>query len=422
MCCANGGCGYNGGGYGEAMLGVDERFSPPAQFAGGNDELHALAAREAGSEDFGDKDYVLGLRVLLQSMDYDPRFSERGRTIAWGNLVNTLASRARAASAMKARPGFEHSAVTRPVIITGLHRTGTTALHKLLSVDPQFQGLQSWLTAAPQPRPPRSSWAENPGYQAVARQLEARFASAPGLRAAHAMAAEEVDECGGILCQGFRSIVWTVAWSSASYDAWWQTQSERPDYAYFRRVLKLIGTNDQDKRWLLKHPPHIANLDLLFETFPDALVIQTHRDPVKALPSLCSLVMKNHGLMEIGREAGRARLLGVRLTGWAAKALADAEPVRQAHRGQVMDVPHIDLHRDPMAVIGRIYPFLGMDLTPETEDAMRARIAAAPESAHGDHPYAATDFGLSEAEIREQFGDYIDRFDLRPKKALEATP
>jgi hypothetical protein len=395
------------------MLGVDTRFQPPARFATAFDELHEVAATEAGSADFGSNDYRLGLRVLLESMDYDPRFSDRGRIIAWGNLVNTLVSRAHAAQQMRALPGLDRVRIDRPVVITGLHRTGTTALHKLLSLEPQFQGLQSWLTAAPMPRPPRDTWESYPSYQSVIRQLEARFASAPGLRAAHAMAAEEVDECGGILCQSFTSIVWTVAWSAASYDAWWQTQSERPSYAYFRRTLQLIGSTATNQRWLLKHPPHIAKLEILLEIFPDALIIQTHRDPAKAIPSLCSLVMQNHELMEIGRRNERARLMGYRMTGMAAKALREAEPVRRKYRDRILDVDHGQFHSDPIGVIRRIYPFIGLELSAETESLMRRRIAAAPETTHGTHCYAASDFGLTEDAIRAQFGNYMDRFDFR---------
>jgi hypothetical protein len=399
------------------MLGVDERFPAPETFSRASDRLHELAAREAGSADFGSDDYRLGLRVLLESMDYDPRFSVRGGNIAWGNLVNTLSSRAHAVRAMKTLPELDRIPVRRPVVITGLHRTGTTALHKLLSVDPQFQGLQSWLTAAPMPRPPRDTWESYPMFRHTAQQLEGRFAGAQGMRAAHDMAAEDVDECGGILCQGFVSIIWTVAWSAASYDAWWQTQSQLPSYLYFKRSLQLIGSNEPEKRWLLKHPPHIANLNLLFAIFPDALVIQTHRDPAKAVPSLCSMLMKNHRLMEVGREAQRARMLGYRETARAAKALRESEPVRRAHREQIMDVLHGDFHRDPMHEIRRIYPFIGLPLSAGVEAAMKQRIAAAPETTHGSHRYNASDFGLTEDEIREQFGDYIDRFDLRPRKA-----
>lgn len=398
------------------MLGVEDRFPAPERFAGALDQLHELAAGQIGSDDFGDSDYMMGLRVLLESMDYDPRFSERGRDIAWGSVLTTLCSRGHAVREMKQVAGLDKVPVSRPVVITGLHRTGTTALHKLLSVDPQFQGLQSWLTGAPMPRPPREQWEGIPAFQQVMRQLEARFAGSPDLRAAHDMAAEEVDECGGILFHGFKSLVWSSAWSSASYEAWRLTQCVRPSYNYFRRVLKLIGSSEPEKRWLLKHPPHIANLDVLFETFPDALVIQTHRDPGKAIPSLCSLVMANHDLMEVGRKDQRARLMGPRESGRAAKALRDAEPVRRLHRPQVFDVLHADFHRDPMSVVRRIYPFIGMELTPETESAMEARVAARPEHRHGTHRYQASDYGMTEDEIREQFGSYVDDFGLRPKQ------
>ncbi|MDG2004804.1 MAG: sulfotransferase, partial [Novosphingobium sp.] len=295
-----------------------------------------------------------------------------------------------------------------------LHRTGTTALHKLLSLDPQFQGLQSWLTTAPMPRPPREDWAQNPHFQRAMKRLEARFAGAPDLRAAHDMAVEEVDECGGIIIHSFNSLVWSSAWSASSYEAWRLSQDTRPAYRYFRGVLQLIGSSEPDKRWLLKHPPHIAHLDMVFETFPDALVIQTHRDPGKAIPSLCSLVMANHDLMEEGRKQQRAHLMGPRETGRAAKALRDAEPVRRAHSGQVLDVLHGDFHRDPMDTVKRIYPFVGLDLSDEVAEAMEQRVASQPEWRHGEHRYLASDYGLTEDEIREQFSDYCDSFDLWP--------
>ena len=144
------------------MLGVEDRFPAPERFAGTSDQLHELVAAQIGSEDFGSDDYRLGLRVLLESMDYDPRFTPRGRDIAWGALVSTLSSRGVAVREMTALPRLADMPIRRPVVITGLHRTGTTALHKLMSVDPRFQGLQSWLIGAPMPRPPRETWAQQP--------------------------------------------------------------------------------------------------------------------------------------------------------------------------------------------------------------------------------------------------------------------
>ena len=85
------------------MLGVETRFPAPDRFSGASDRLHELAEEQIGSADFGETDYLPGLRVLLESMDYDPRFTEAGRTIAWGALLTTLCGRGMAAQQLKHR-------------------------------------------------------------------------------------------------------------------------------------------------------------------------------------------------------------------------------------------------------------------------------------------------------------------------------
>jgi hypothetical protein len=394
---------------------IDTQFDPPEKFAKASDMAHELAAKVAGSSDFGGGDYRLGLRVLLLSMDYDPHFTEQGRRIAWGQVVTALASRARAIRSMADHPGFDQRPIRRPIVITGIPRTGTTALHKLMAVDPQFQGLQTWLGLSPMPRPPRHTWESNPLFQATAKRLNARYEANPNARAAHNVATEEVDECIWVLAQSFVGNMWTCGWSSASYDTWWGMQSELPAYRYLNRVIQLVGSNDPETRWLLKNPGHIANLDLLFTIFPDAMVIQTHRDPAKAVPSLCALLMQNYPNMETGRQEMRAEILANREVEKWAKAVRDAEPIRQKYKTQVMDVIHGDFHRDPIAVLRQIYEFVGSTLSPEVEASMHQRIATNPEAGFGKHRYNIADYNLTENGIRERFGSYMDQFDLWPR-------
>jgi hypothetical protein len=394
---------------------MEERFEPPERFAGAVDQLHELVTQQVGSNDFGPDDYVPGLKVLLMSMDYDPHFSERGRRIAWGEVINALSARARAIKSMAENPGFERHASARPIVITGVPRTGTTALHKLMAVDPQFQGLQTWLMGAPMPRPPRETWSSNPQFQQTVEQLKQRYDAHPNSRSAHLMVADEVDECCFVLRQSFVSNLWNCGWSAATYDAWWQCQSELPAYRHLSRTLQLIGSTEPTKRWLLKNPGHIAKLDLLFATFPDARVIQTHRDPAKAVPSLCALLMYRHALMEEGRYQQRAHNMLARETAKWAAAVRDAEAVRQARPEQILDVIHGDFHRNPMQVIERIYAFAGLELASEVAATMTQRIAAKPELSHGVHRYNVADFGMTQDEIRQRFGNYIAHFDLLEK-------
>lgn len=392
---------------------MDDSYDPPERFETALDALHDLAAEEVGAPDFGESDYLPGLKVLLQSMDYDPHFSERGRRYAWGVVVGVLKGRVHAIKSMRDNPGFAAIEIASPVVITGVPRTGTTALHKLLALDPRFQGLQTWLLDAPMPRPAMEHWSDYPQFHKTAAVLESRYRAAPGKRAAHNMVAEEVDECCLVMRQSFISNLWSCGWSAATYDAWRQCQSEAPAYAHLRHCLQLIGMNEPEKRWLLKNPGHIENLDLLFAVFPDAKVIQTHRDPAKAVPSLCSLLMQLHPLMEDPeRYALRARIMMARETAKWASAVQRAERVRQARPGQVLDVLHGDFHRKPMAVIERIYDFIGMQLGGDVRIDLLRRIGEKPELAHGAHRYDIADFGMSEAEVRQQFGGYVERYGL----------
>ena len=397
---------------------MDASYNPPAQFRTAADQLHAIVAQELGSDDFGPPDYLPGLTVMLQSMDYDPHFSPQGKRLAWGQIIGVLRSRAQAIKSMKENPGFDAQPILDPVVITGVPRTGTTALHRLMAVDPRFQGLQTWLIDAPMPRPRAENWADYPQFRRSLADLEAHYAAAPEARAAHNRAAAEVHECCMVLWHSFNSNIWACgSWSSPTYDAWRQSQSEDAAYAYYYKCVQLIGSNEPEKRWLLKNPGHIEQLDLLWAIYPQAKVIQTHRDPAKAVPSLCSLLMHLHPIYEEGRAEQRAHNMLAREAGKWAAAVARANDARARHPGQTLDVVHGDFHRDPMQVLERIYGFIGFAIDASLRAAFARRIAEKPELAHGVHRYDIADFGMSEGRVREQFGDYVERYDLLEKRS-----
>jgi hypothetical protein len=391
---------------------VDVSHDPPERFRGASDLAHEVVIGQVGSDDFGPGDYLAGLKVLLQSMDYDPHFSDLGRRVAWGRVIDALRGRAQAVQSMKATRGFDAHPVADPVVITGVPRTGTTALHRLMAVDSRFQGLQTWLLDSPMARPPVDTWTNYPQYQRTVASLEAQYAAAPEKRASHFRAAEEVHECCMLLRHSFVSNLWNCGWSAATYDAWWQCQSEAPAYEYLYRCVQLIGSNEPTKRWLLKNPGHIENLGLLFAVFPNAKVIQTHRDPAKALPSLVSVLMPLNKLMEPNRVEERAATMLARESAKWANAVRKCARVREQHPEQVLDVVHADFHRDPMGVLERIYKFISTEVTPELRAGFSQRIKEKPELARGAHRYDIADYGMTENEVREPFSAYIRHYDL----------
>jgi Sulfotransferase family len=391
---------------------MDLSYDPPLTFRHAIDQLHDTVAKEVGSADFGPADYLPGLTALLQSMDYDPEFSEQGRRVAWGMVVGVLKGRAQAIKSMRENPGFDTQPILGPVVITGVPRTGTTALHRLMAVDSRFQGLQTWLLDSPMPRPPIETWGEYPEFQKSVATLEARYAAAPQKRAAHHVAAEEVHECCMLLRQSFVSNIWSCGWSAPSYDAWRQCQDETAAYDYYYRCVQLIGSSAPEKRWLLKNPGHIEQLDLLLAVFPDARIIQTHRDPAKAIPSLVSLLMQLYPVVEAGDAHLRGEVMLRREVAKWAYAVRRADKVREQHPDKVLDIVHADFHRQPMAVLEQIYRFIDMDIPEDTRIAFAKRIEEKPELQHGVHRYDIADYAMCEDEVREAFGGYMHRFEL----------
>lgn len=387
---------------------VSARFgnaSAPARFEECFEWLHEAAARATGLSDFGNPDYQTGLRVLLAAMDRDTAFSPTGREMTLTHLVSVLKARLHSEAGWAKNRAFASVAI-RPLVITGIPRSGTSALHKLLAVDPQFQGLQRWLARAPMVRPPYAEWERYPEFLACKEETESFNKESPEFASAHEEAAHVVDECMEVLQQGFVSNMFASRFPTPTYTEWLLRNSERSSYLRYVDVLRLIGLADQDKRWLLKNPGHTWHPDLLFEAFPDARVVQTHRDPAAAIPSLCSVLNMLHGVT-VGRENARAERLGaVEVSKWR-MAMERTMAFRARHPERFFDVDFREFHADPLRVVGGIYRHFGLELTGPVEARMRQWLRDQPPAQKGGHRYSPETFGLTAQGIRSEFADYV---------------
>jgi hypothetical protein len=182
--------------------------------------------------------------------------------------------------------------------------------------------------------------------------------------------------------------------------------SERSSYRRYADVLRLIGLADPDKRWLLKNPGHTWHLDLLFEVFPDALVIQTHRDPAAAIPSLCSLLNMLHGVT-VGRENARPERLGaVEVSKWR-MAMERTMAFRARSPERFHDVDFREFHADPLRVVAGIYGHFGMELSAPVAARMRLWLEQQPPTQKTGHRYTPETFGLTAQGIRAELADYV---------------
>lgn len=366
------------------------------------DDLHAAATRFVGLDDFGDDDYREGLEVLLESYRADAGLTELGSKMFRYFLKGALIARLLSESGWKSNPECLELPIERPIFVTGLPRTGTTALHRLLAADPSHQGLEMWLVEFPQPRPPRETWADNPVFGQIEAGLAQHHVENPEFMGLHYMSASDVEECWQLLRQSLMSISYESLAYLPTYSQWLQRQDWTSAYRRHRRNLQLIGYNDPDKRWVLKNPSHLFALDALMEVYPDAVVVQTHRAPETIIPSMCSLAehaTEGYSTVFTGETIGQAQLdLWSRGLREFSAARAKYDPA------QFVDVDFDELRADPFAAVGRVYDALG---TPMSDDAHAAMSALDAESKSGDrkpvHRYSLEDYGLTTDQVRAAF-------------------
>jgi NAD(P)-dependent dehydrogenase (short-subunit alcohol dehydrogenase family) len=376
-----------------------------------------LDAAEAatGLHDFGDPSFRRPLDVLVDSLDREAGLHPLGRSIMRGRIVSMLQNRLRAEALYRDHPEIEALQTERPIVIAGLQRTGTTMLHRLLAADPEARALGSWEALHPAPLPGEG---KNGSFR---RRAEAKLAEvglralAPEFFAIHPVEAGAPEEDVLLLDHAFMSQAPEATAHVPSYAAWLEAHDMVPAYRYLGRLLKLLLFQKSGAFWVLKTPNHLENLRELLTVFPDAIIVQTHRDPQATMGSFCSMVAHGRGVFSDtvnAREVGRHWLRKVRRMIDRSIAVRDG-----GHAASFVDVSYYDLLGDPLAEVRRIYAHAGRSLSPSAEAAMRAVTERDTQHRYGRHVYRTRDFGLSPALVEETFADYRARFAIRREKA-----
>ncbi len=365
--------------------------------------LVEAARRAEGLQDLGEPG-LEPLERLLESIEQEAALTPMGRLATRIRLVQSLRSRLRAVELRKRHPEIASGQITAPIVITGLQRTGTTLLHRLLAADPRLRSLRSWeaLSPAPPLRGPDRR-------RAVARQAEAglRWMS-PDFFAVHPVEADAPEEEVLLLDQSFLSTVPEATLRVPRFSAWLEGQDQRPAYQMLHDQLQLLQWQSGPHRWVLKTPHHLEWLDTLLAVFPDATVVMTHRDPVVTVGSFCSMVAHGRGVMsdrvdpkEIGRD-------------WLAKVgrMMDRALATRADRNDrgFVDVDYGALMADPLGTVARIQSAAGLPRSQAAHQAMANAMAAMPKDRHGTHRYELADFGLSPGGVEARFASYRARF------------
>lgn len=375
------------------------------------EQVLAMAREATGLSDFGEPVFRDGLAALIATYEGNA-FSEKGQRRNQRRLVSLLSTRLRLEDAWKKHPEVLERPVERPMVLTGLPRSGTSALFNLLGDDPAARPLLMWETQFPDPLP---GWTPGDRGQADPRRdaIEAHYAKVreknPEFTKIHFTSADTPEECVLIHAYALCGVQLGIECMMEPYGSWLRDCDLRPMYAYQKRILQLLDWQRPGKRWLLKAPAHMWGIDALVETFPDVSIVWSHRTPLLAVASICSMT---HALMATCEQVDK-QALGPIVMDWYATSLERGLAARDRLDPKTfVDVTHDAFVKDGLSEARRIYSHFGHDLGPEAETAMRARIEAHPKDKHGSHDYGLEEFGLCQSDVKMRFGAYVDRFGL----------
>jgi len=381
------------------------------------EDLLRVARRRAGVDDFGDMSFVGPLQRLLDACVEEASLSVVGRFALRWDTVRFLSNLLRLREAERHAPAITQQRIERPIFITGLPRSGTTFLHRLMMADRENRAPLVWQTIYPYP--PRDG--ADRRVARVTQQLRAFERLAPQFRGLHPLSAISPQECSEITAHVFRSLRFDTTYMIPSYRTWLDAAGHVPAYQFHQRFLQHlqfqeVSAGARAGRWVLKCPDHVFALDAIRTVYPDARLAFVHRDPVDVLLSVAKLTevvrapfTRHLDPLEIGRQESARWLEGTQRMIHAEAGLRLAEPICHVH--------HLDLITDPRATVESVYRHFRLTLSLDASARMDRMAGDQPNGGYAPHAYRFEDHGLDATAERAKFRDYMVRFGIQPEAA-----
>jgi hypothetical protein len=367
------------------------------------DELLELATASLGGMmpgDFGDPGWRATFDSLTRGLD-DAPLHVVGRLLTRQELLRALRTRLRLNRAAAEDPGLFDEEIEAPVIVTGPARSGTSITFELLWLDESLRAPLAWEALHPYPLPEddtdrRRLWSEC--EQELWADVQPEFA------ALHELRSDLPVECVTLTQPSFNGPHWSMV---ATPQGW--AMDPAGMYAFHKRILQALQRGAPKRSWLLKTPGHLATLELLFATYPDAWVVMTHRDPAKTMPSTVSTTAL---IQWMRTDQVDVKMLSTVINEVFSTALNNAASLRRsgALPDRFVDVHFQDLMKDPVATLRATYEGMGRPFSDAHAERIRRYLREKPKGKFGTHHYTPEEWGFSAAGLREKLGPYVDHF------------
>ena len=372
------------------------------------DELVAEAQRRAGLQRFDSETFREGLGILVSDINRDERpdpLVERTREV----LLKALTDRLKTTAWLEGRPELLKRPIERPIFVFGVPRTGTTLLSNLLAADPAHRSPLTWEIDNPVPPATTATLYTDPRALAALEAERKMLAARPEMGKYYRSSAIYPNECVFIMAHDFKTLMWESRGVLPNYRDWIFQTDVTSAYEYHKRFLQLLQA-EAPGVWNLKMPSHALNIPTILKIYPDARLIWTHRDPVTATSSFCSLITLAHqgfrGKVDVEWLSRNCPWQAVQ----HANRIMDARAAIGEDR--IIDVHYADLMRKPLETMRGVYKSLGEDFSPAAEAGMQAWLKDNPQDKFGKHEYKLERFGLTEQGVRQLFERYLSRYEV----------
>jgi hypothetical protein len=368
-----------------------------------------------GLSDFGDDSHSEPLRQLLYSLEHEAQLNAIGTMVLRQRVVDVLATRLRVTEWLKRHPEIRQEVISSPLVIVGLPRTGTTMLHRTIAADHRMYAPLWYETRFPCPA---LDWDPGGLDQRIVdgkAEMQAMLDANPDLLSVHPMDAMGPDEDIMLLEQSFYSFTMQSFANLPTFDRWIEAQDHRPGYEYLKLLLQFLQwqkkrSGQSAQRWTIKAPHHLHYMELVFEVFPDARVVQSHRDPLDTIPSLASMISEIWSIysdcadpVEVGRQWARKFARGMNHT------MDVRQRVGEQH---FLDLQFEDTVKRPLLEIQKVYDFINMDFSEQAKAEMLQWQDFNSRELRPSHEYTLGQFGYTEQGLHRQFARYRERFIL----------
>ncbi len=350
-----------------------------------------------------------GLIKLVDSVKKEAGANAFGLLASKTLFEQTLYGRLKVEQVIKQNPGIEKEEIKEPVFIIGMPRTGTTILHALMYRDNAHRSPLAWECLLPYPPPVPETYYDNPQIRKVEKTFEQLFKLVPDFKVKHYMEATEPQECLAINFLDFNSFQPVAQFYIPSYYKWFMEKADKLETMRFhKRFLQYLQSGGvKAERWLLKTPVHLMRLPELFEVYPDARIIVTHRHPSKIVASTASLISSVRSLY--GDEENPERTGHEQADIWSDYFNRFLESRKKLNKeDQIIDIKFDDFVKDQVGTVKSIYEHFGWKLTDKTVEKFKRFLKENPKDKNGAHIYSLEEFGLTGKDIEEKYAVYID--------------